>query len=135
MEELRLATGNHEGWRWRRHNPCHGPRGLRQTAAVIVRISKGTFPPDRLSDAEHALAASEAPLREALGQMPGLVHYYVAIDRDAGQLTNTSVWDSLEHATAMSQLAEMLAQRPVLEAAGVTFEPITNHDTLWAITP
>ena len=29
----------------------------------------------------------------------------------------------------------MLAQRPVLEAAGVTFEPITNHDTLWTITP
>ena len=107
----------------------------RQTAEMIVRISKGTFPLDRLSDAEHALAASEAALRDALQQMPGLVRYYVAIDRDAGQLTNTSVWDSLEHATAMSQLAPMLAQRPVLEAAGVTFEPITNHDTLWTITP
>jgi hypothetical protein len=67
--------------------------------------------------------------------MPGLVHYYVAIDRDAGQLTNTSVWDTFEHATAMSQLAEMLAQRPVLEAAGVIFEPITNHETLWTIAP
>jgi hypothetical protein len=102
---------------------------------MIVRISKGTFPPDRLIDAEHALAASESALRSALERMPGLVHYYVAIDRDAGQLTNTSVWDSLEHATAMSGLAEMLAQRPVLEAAGVTFEPVTNHDTLWTIAP
>ena len=69
----------------------------RQTAEMIVRISKGTFPLDRLSDAEHALAAGEAALRDALQQMPGLVRYYVAIDRDAGQLTNTSVWDSLEH--------------------------------------
>jgi Antibiotic biosynthesis monooxygenase len=104
-------------------------------SGMIVRISKGTFPRDRLFDAERALAESESALRSALEQMPGLVHYYVAIDRDAGQLTNTSVWDSLEHATAMSQLAEMRAQRPVLEAAGVTFEPITNHDTLWTIAP
>jgi hypothetical protein len=104
------------------------------TAVVVVRISKGTFPPDRLDDAERALAASEAKLRDVLEQMPGLVHYYVGIDRDAGQLTNTSVWDNLEHATAMSSLAPMLAQRPVLEAAGVTFELITNHDTLWSIT-
>lgn len=101
---------------------------------MIVRISKGTFPPDRLDDAERALAASEYKLREALEQMPGFIHYYVGIDRDAGQLTNTSVWDNLQHATAMSTLAPMLAQRPVLEAAGVTFEPITNHDTLWNIT-
>jgi hypothetical protein len=67
--------------------------------------------------------------------MPGLIHYYVAIDRAAGQLTNVSVWDTMEHAQAMSQLKEMLAQRPVLEAAGVSFELITNHDALWSITP
>lgn len=102
---------------------------------MIVRISRGSFPPDRRLDAETALAASEVALRGALEQMAGLVHYYVAIDRSAGQLTNVSVWDTLEHATAMSQLAEMLAQRPALEAAGVTFEPITNHDCLWTITP
>ena len=102
---------------------------------MIVRISKGSFPLDRLADAEQALAASEAVLRSALERMPGLVHYYVAIDRDAGQLTNVSVWDTIDHARAMSQLKEMLAQRPVLEAAGVVFEPITNHDTLWTITP
>ncbi len=100
-----------------------------------MRISKGTFPANRLADAEHALAASEKPLRDALEAMPGLVHYYVAIDRDAGQLTNVSVWDTVDHARAMSDLAAMLAQRPVLEAAGVTFEPITNHDTLWTINP
>jgi hypothetical protein len=67
--------------------------------------------------------------------MPGLIHYYVAIDRTEGQLTNVSVWDTLEHAQAMSQLQAMLDQRPILEAAGVTFEKITNHDTLWTIAP
>jgi quinol monooxygenase YgiN len=102
---------------------------------MIVRISKGSFPPDRLGDAEDALTGSEAALRDALVAMPGLLHYYVAIDREQGQLTNVSVWDTMEHAHAMYGLPEMLAQRPVLEAAGVTFEAITNHETVWTITP
>ncbi len=102
---------------------------------MIVRISKGSFDPSRLADAERALAASEAALREALEAMPGLVHYYVGIDRQHMQLTNVSVWDTLRHAEAMSSLQAMLDQRPVLEAAGVTFEVITNHDALWTITP
>jgi hypothetical protein len=102
---------------------------------MIVRISKGSFEPAQLGAAEEALAASEVTLRPAIEAMPGLVHYYVAIDRAQGQLTNVSVWDTLEHAQAMADLAAMLAQRPILEAAGVTFERITNHDVLWSITP
>jgi heme-degrading monooxygenase HmoA len=102
---------------------------------MIVRISKGTFQAERLDEAEAALAASEASLRRAIESMPGLLQYYVAIDREAGQLTNVSVWDSLDHARAMSGLQEMQAQRPILEGAGVTFEVITNHDVLWSITP
>jgi hypothetical protein len=102
---------------------------------MIVRISKGRFDADRRSEAESALAASEEALRPALEQMPGLIHYYVGIDRENFQLTNVSVWDTIEHAKAMAQLAPMLAQRPVMEAAGVTFETITDHDSLWTITP
>jgi hypothetical protein len=67
--------------------------------------------------------------------LPGLLHYYVGIDRVKGQLTNVSVWNTLAHAHQMDTLLEMLAQRPILEAAGVTFEVITNHETLWTITP
>jgi hypothetical protein len=59
----------------------------------------------------------------------------VGIDRARGQVTNVSVWDSMKHAHAMTHLPAMLAQRPVLEAAGVAFETITNHDALWTITP
>jgi hypothetical protein len=102
---------------------------------MIIRISKGSFPPDRLDEARAALAASEAVLREVLTAMPGLVHYYVALDEEHGQLTNVSIWDTMEHARAMYELRPMLAQRPILEAAGVTFETITNHETLWTITP
>jgi hypothetical protein len=101
----------------------------------VVRISKGTIDPSHLAEAEHLLVDSERALRDALTSLKGLVHYYVGIDRARGALTNVSVWDSLEHAHQMDTLPAMLAQRPILEAAGVTFEPITNHETVWVITP
>jgi hypothetical protein len=46
-----------------------------------------------------------------------------------------SVWETSEDAHQMDSLQPMLAQRPILEAAGVGFEEITNHETLWTITP
>ena len=101
----------------------------------VVRISKGTFELSRTVDAERLLRESELALRDALLGLPGLLHYYVGIDRSRGQLTNVSVWDSLEHAQQMDSLKAMLAQRPILEGAGITFEVITNHETLWSITP
>lgn len=101
----------------------------------VVRISKGSFERSNAERAARLLAQSEAALREALERLDGLLHYYVGIDRQRGQLTNVSVWQSLQHAQQMDSLAEMLAQRPILEAAGVTFEPITNHETLWTIEP
>ena len=102
---------------------------------AVVRISKGRVDPAKLVEAERLLVESELALREALQALPGLQHYYVAIDRAHAQLTNVSVWDTLEHAQQMDTLQPMLAQRPILEAAGVTFETITNHETLWTITP
>jgi hypothetical protein len=101
----------------------------------IVRISKGSFDAGATADVERRLAESEAALREALEGLHGLVRYYVGIDRAGCQLTNVSVWESLADAHQMDTLQPMLAQRPILEAAGVTFEPITNHETLWTIAP
>jgi hypothetical protein len=99
-----------------------------------VRISKGSFPRDQLAEAERLLVESEAALREPLRELNGLLHYYVGIDRELGYLTNVSVWETLDDAHQMDTLQPMLAQRPILEAAGVTFETITNHETLWTIT-
>ena len=101
----------------------------------VVRISKGRFDLANLATAERLLVESERALREPLSQLAGLLHYYVGIDRERGFLTNVSVWDTLEHAHQMDTLAAMLAQRPILEAAGIAFEPITNHETLWTIAP
>ena len=102
---------------------------------TVVRISKGKFDITDVGAAERLLAESERTLREPLTQMAGLLHYYVGIDRAKGVLTNVSVWDSLEHAHQMDTLSAMLAQRPVLEAASVQFEEITNHEAVWTITP
>lgn len=101
----------------------------------VVRISKGRFDPANAAQAERLLGESERALRGALTRLSGLLHYYVGVDHANGQLTNVSVWDSLAHAHQMDTLPEMLAQRPILEAAGVMFEVITNHETLWTITP
>jgi len=102
---------------------------------TVVRISKGTFDPFRAEEMESLLAESEHALRAHLEELVGMIHYYVGIDRETGLLTNVSIWDSVDHAHQMDSLQAMLAQRPILEAAGVRFESITNHETLWAITP
>jgi hypothetical protein len=102
---------------------------------AVVRVSKGRFDAANAAAAERILAESEKALRQPLSELPGLLHYYVGIDRVRGYVTNVSVWDSLEHAHQMDTLQAMLAQRPILEAVGVSFEPITNHETLWTITP
>ena len=101
----------------------------------VVRISKGRFDPGRLPAVREALAAGEAALRDPITALPGLIHYYVGIDEEHGQLTNVSVWQSGGHARQMDSLTAMLAQRPLMEAVGVVFEPITNHETLWTIAP
>ena len=101
----------------------------------VVRISKGQFVSDNAEEAERLLSDGEASLREAIENLNGLLHYYVGIDHERKYLTNVSIWETLEDAHQMDSLQAMLAQRPVLEAAGVSFEPITNHETLWTITP
>lgn len=100
----------------------------------VVRISKGQFDSSYVDEVRRVLTQSEAALREPITALPGLLHYYVGIDEVLSQVTNVSVWDSVEHAHQMDTLTGMLAQRPLLEAAGVEFEPVTNHETLWTIT-
>jgi hypothetical protein len=88
-----------------------------------------------MAEAERLLIDSEAALREPLQQLGGLLHYYVGIDREQSFLTNVSVWETLEDAHQMDSLQVMLAQRPILQAAGISFERISNHDTVWTISP
>ncbi|HUJ28753.1 MAG TPA: hypothetical protein VLW85_22185 [Myxococcales bacterium] len=100
---------------------------------MVVRISKGRFDKARGTEVEQRLRESERSLRPALQRLAGLRAYWVAIDHEQGFMTNTSLWDTREHAAQMSGLKEMLALRSVFEGAGVVFEVITNHDLLWEL--
>jgi hypothetical protein len=98
---------------------------------VIVRISLGSFEPDRADEVERRLQESENSLRPAIEGLAGNRGYYVGMDRKSGTMTNTSLWESLEDAQAMATLPEMLALRVTFEELGVRFQPITNHHVLW----
>jgi quinol monooxygenase YgiN len=102
-------------------------------AAPVVRISKGRFDPERLESVRQLIADSAQPLVPAIEQLRGLLYYHAAVDPHTSTVVNVSVWQSLEDAKQMDTLQAMLAQRPVLEAAGVVFDKIANHEPLWTI--
>jgi len=102
---------------------------------VVVRLSHGTFAPEKVADVRAKLEEGRASLEPALRQLRGLLHYYVAVDEQGSTMVNVSVWAGLKEAKQMDTLAPMLAQRVVFEKLGVRFDPIRNYPTLWTITP
>ncbi len=99
---------------------------------MVVRISKGHFDAARSGEVERLLRESEASLRPALRALAGLRSYYVGIDVAGRAMTNTSVWDTHDHALQMASLRAMSDLRVRFEALGVRFEDITNHEVLWS---
>jgi len=102
---------------------------------AVVRLSRGTVPPEKADEVRTKLEEGRSSLEPALRQLRGLVHYYVAMDEQAGTLVNVSVWSGLAEAKQMDTLPPMLAQRAVFDKIGVRFDPIRNYPTLWSITP
>jgi hypothetical protein len=75
---------------------------------------------------------AEAALRPGIEAMPGLLAYYAGADEATLSLTNTSVWDTLEHAKQLDTFQPMLDAGKRFVAAGATFErPIMNYASLW----
>jgi hypothetical protein len=110
-----------------------GPKP-RQRALPVVRISRGSFPPERYDDVRQRLDASRKSLIPAIKRLKGLLHYYAGIDRESNTLINVSVWKTLADAKQMETLQPMRDLAGEFIAAGVTFErPIANYETLWNI--
>jgi quinol monooxygenase YgiN len=101
----------------------------------VVRISQGFFAAGLLPEVQAKLDASRAALDPALRALPGLLHYYVAIDPVSSSVVNVSVWDSLEAAAQMNDLPAMRAQRDVFVDLGVEFQPVRNYIGLWSVAP
>jgi len=100
----------------------------------IVRISKGRYPPEQHAAVTARLDASAKTLAPAILQLPGCISYYVGSDAASSTMINVSVWDTLEHASAMSTLAPMVALAQEFIELGVEFErPIVNYPVLWQL--
>ena len=100
----------------------------------VVRISKGRYPPERHAAVTARLDASAKTLVPAIRQLPGCISYYVGSDVVSSTMVNVSVWDTLDHANAMSTLAPMVALAQEFMALGVEFErPIVNYPVLWQL--
>ena len=100
----------------------------------IVRISRGSFPPEKYEDVKLRLAASQKSLVPAIRQLARCLHYFAAIDRESSSMVNVSVWRSLADAQQMQTLAPMLALAEEFTREGVRFErPVINYETLWEV--
>ena len=101
---------------------------------MIVRLSRGRYPPSKHHEIVQRLRDSALSLLLAIRSLPGCLSYYAAADEESGTLINVSVWDTFAHAQAMAALAPMLALAAEFAALGVDFErPIINNETLWSL--
>lgn len=107
----------------------------RNATQPVVRISKGHFAPDRYDEVRRLIDESATPLVPALQALPGLLYYHAAVDPTTHTVVNVSIWQTEQAARQMDTLAPMLAQRPILEAAGVRFDRIANYEPAWKIEP
>jgi hypothetical protein len=101
----------------------------------VLRISRGRFAPEQYETVLRLIAESAGPLIPAIRALPGLLHYHAGVDPVTNTVENVSLWATMADARQMDTLAPMLAQRPILEAAGVTFDRIANYEAVWTIAP
>ena len=101
-------------------------------ADPVVRVSILRCDADTFDAIEAAMVAAERDLRPGIEAMPGLIAYYAGADRATLSLTNTSVWETLEHARQLDSFQPMLDSGRRFAAMGARFErPIMNYATLW----
>lgn len=103
------------------------------TTEPVIRISKGHFAPEQYEAVRKLIDASAGPLVPALEGLHGLLHYVASVDPVTSTVVNVSIWSDLAAAKQMDTLQPMLAQRPILEAAGVRFDKIANYEPMWVI--
>lgn len=99
----------------------------------VLRVSRGRFPAEKYEAIKKLIEDSATPLVPAIEKLQGLLYYHAAVDTETTTIMNISAWESLRAAKQLDTLQAMLAQRPILEAAGVTFDKIANDEALWVI--
>jgi len=101
---------------------------------MYVRVSKAAYAPTLHASVSARLNASSESLVPAIRRLPGCLGYFVGSDALSNTMVNISCWDTLEHAEAMSSLAEMTALGKEFAQMGVEFErPIINYEVMWQL--
>lgn len=101
---------------------------------MFVRISKGRYPSASHAEFTARMAKAGDVLIPAIRRLPGCLGYWAATDEASSTMINVSLWDTLEHAQAMSTLPEMAALATEFVALGAEFErPIVNYQALWQL--
>jgi hypothetical protein len=100
----------------------------------VIRLSRGSFDPERFTAVRNRLDESEATLVPGIKSLRGCLHFWAGVDPVSNSMLNISVWATLEDAKQLDTFAPMLALATVFTQLGVKFErPITHYDTLWEI--
>ena len=99
----------------------------------VVRISKGRFASAQYDEIHRLAQESVKPLVPAIKRLRGLLYYSAGVDPVTNTIVNISIWTDLAAAKQMETLPEMLAERPIMEQAGVQFDAIANYEPLWVI--
>ena len=105
-------------------------------SSPIVRISIVRCDAAQFDKLQQLMIESEAALRPGIELLPGLLAFYAGADQSTCSLTNTSLWDSLEHAQQLDHFQPMLDAGKRFAAEGARFErPIMNYATFWRFGP
>ncbi len=94
---------------------------------------KRRFAPERYAEVKRLIDESAAPLVPAIHKLGGLLDYHAAGDANTNTVVDVSIRGSEQAAKQIDALAPMLAQRRILEAAGVQFDKIANYEADWKI--
>jgi hypothetical protein len=103
--------------------------------APIVRVSLGSYPPEREHEVAAFLDYTNRSLGDDIQRLTGLVWYYSGIDRERHAIVNVSLWRDVPSAEQMSKLQAMLDLGAEMTRLGVQFvRPIPNFEPVWTFT-
>lgn len=102
---------------------------------MFVRVSRGTFPERRYKAIEKHLHVIGPTLAPAVRELPGLIDYYAAIDRESRTIIQISLWLTEKHATALETFPAIIAARTEFEALGLVWEPTIIYNVAWWVQP
>ncbi len=100
---------------------------------MTIRLVRAHFDPGLYGEIDKMMKKSAVSLVPAMQAQPGLIDYYVAVDRRTGSMIHVSVWETERDADAMTALTPLQKTKAQFEASGLTLDEITNHEVVWSV--